>query len=68
MIPDTLAAAGFLALALWKVLSILLLPLLGTLLGFFFTILKFALLVGLVFFVLWWLRKDEHKDGEAGAS
>ena len=46
-------------------LSVLFLPLLGTLLGLF---LKIVLLVGLVFLVFWWLRKDKPKDGEAPAS
>ena len=56
-----LAAVGFLGLALWKVLPILLLPLLGI----FLTVVKIALVVGLVFLVVWWLRKS--KDGEAPA-
>ena len=59
------AAAGFLGLALWKIASILLLPFLASLLGIFFTVVKVALLVGLVFLVYRWFRK---KDGEAPAS
>jgi len=57
-----LAAAGILGVAVWKVLSILLLPLLGTFLGFLFTIVKFALLIGLVVLAFWLLRKK----GETG--
>ncbi len=57
-----LAAAGILGVAVWKVLSILLLPLLGTFLGFLFTIVKFALLIGLVVLAFWLFRKR----GETG--
>ena len=57
-----LAAAGFLGVALWKVVSILLLPLLGTLLGFFLTLLKVALVVGLVFLVFWLFRKRQDDE------
>jgi len=63
-----LAAVGVLGVALWKVLSVFMLPLLGTLLG---VLLKVALLAGLAFLVVWWLRKpkdSEPKDGEAPAS
>src|SRR2546422_1711585 len=63
-----LAAVGVLGVALWKVLSVFMLPLLGTLLGL---LLKAALLAGLAFLVVWWLRKpkdSEPKDGEAPAS
>lgn len=64
----TLAAAGFAGLAFWKVLSFLFLPFLGTLLGLVLTVVKVALLVGLVCFVLWWLSRDKSEDGEAPAS
>lgn len=57
-----LAAAGILGVAVWKVLSILLLPLLGTFLGFLFTIGKFALLIGLVVLAFRLFRKR----GETG--
>ncbi len=59
---------GFLGVAVWKVLSVFMLPLLGTLLG---VLLKVALLAGLAFLIVWWLRKSkdgETKDGEAPAS
>jgi hypothetical protein len=61
-----LAAAGVLGVAVWKVLSIFLLPLFGTLLGFLILALKIALLVGLVLLAVWWLRKSDDKktDGE----
>ena len=64
----TVAAAGVLGFAIWKVLSFLLLPLLGTVLGMFFAVLKVVLVVGLVFLVLWWLRRDKKEDGEASSS
>ena len=68
-----LAAVGVLGVAVWKVLSIFMLPLLGTLLGI---LLKVALLAGLAFLIVWWLRKrkdgetrdGETKDGEAPAT
>lgn len=63
----TLAAAGFAGLAFWKILSFLFLPFLGTLLGLVLTVVKGALLVGLVCFVLWWLGRDKNEDGEAPA-
>jgi hypothetical protein len=64
----TLAAAGFAGFALWKVLSLLFVPFLGTLLGLFLTVVKVVLLVALVVFVLSWLCRDNSKDGEAPAS
>jgi type IV secretory pathway TrbL component len=67
----TLAAVGFLGIGLWKVLSILFVPFLGTLLGVVLTLVKVALIVGLVMFVFWWFtqdKKDKTKDGEAPAS
>ncbi len=61
----TLAAAGVIGVALWKILSILLLPLAGALLAFVATVLKVGLLIALVFFALWlWRRNDK---GEAAA-
>ena len=63
-----LAVVGFLGVAVWKVASILVFPLLGTLLG---VVLKVALLAGLAFLIVWWLRKrkdGETKDDEAPAT
>jgi hypothetical protein len=59
-----LAAVGVLGVVVWKVLSIFMLPLLGILL-------KVALLVGVVFLVMWLLRKPKDeptKDEEAPAT
>jgi flagellar biosynthesis component FlhA len=60
-----LAAAGFLSVALWKILSILFLPLAGVVLGLVMTILKLAALVAIVMLVIWWLRKNGGKEGPA---
>lgn len=57
------AAAGIFGVILWK---ILLLPLVAGLMGVLFTILKVALLVGAVCFVVWLLRRSnggEARDG-----
>lgn len=60
------AAVGLLGVTIWKLASFLLLPLLGTMLGFVFTILKIALIVGAILFVVWFLKKkggaEEKKD------
>jgi hypothetical protein len=63
----TLAAAGVIGVALWKVLSILLLPLAGLLLGLVLTLVKVGLLVALVMFAVWLLRRKEKEGGEASA-
>jgi hypothetical protein len=64
----TLAAAGLVGVALWKVLSILFLPLAGMLFGLLLTVLKIGLLVALVLFAIWlFRRKDTEKGGEASA-
>ena len=60
----TVAAAGFLGIALWKLLSILFLPLVGTLLGMLLTVLKVVLIVGAVLLV-WWLVRRRKDEGEA---
>jgi hypothetical protein len=60
----TLAVAGAVGVAAWKLLWILLLPLLGTVLGFAITIVKVGLLVLLVF-VAWRLIKSVTRDPAA---
>jgi hypothetical protein len=60
----TVAAAGFLGIALWKLLSILFLPLVGTLLGMLLTVLKVVLIVGAVLLV-WWLVRRRKDEGQA---
>jgi hypothetical protein len=63
----TLAAAGVVGIALWKILSILLLPIAGVLLGLLITALKVVLLVALVMFAVWLFRRKEKEGGEASA-
>jgi Flp pilus assembly protein TadB len=60
----TVAAAGFLGIALWKLLSILFLPLVGTLVGMLLTVLKVVLIVGAVLLV-WWLVRRRKDEGQA---
>jgi hypothetical protein len=67
------AAVGLLGVTIWKLASFLLLPLLGTVLGFVFTILKIALILGAILFVVWVLKKkggaekkDEGLSADAG--
>ena len=65
------AAVGLLGVTIWKLASFLLLPLLGTVLGFVLTILKIALIVGAILFVVWFLKKnggEEKKDDGVSAS
>jgi membrane protein implicated in regulation of membrane protease activity len=58
----TLAAVGVAGFALWKVMSLLFVPLLGPALALVFFLVKIALVVGLVFLVVSWLRKDKRED------
>lgn len=63
----TLATAGVIGIALWKILSILLLPLAGMLFGLLLTLLKVGLLVALVMFAVWLFRRKDKEKGEASA-
>ncbi len=59
----TLAGTAVLGVVLWK---ILLVPLAGMLIGFVFTLVKIAVVVGLVFLIVYLFRrgsKDEAKEG-----
>lgn len=59
----TLAGTAVLGVVLWK---ILLVPLAGMLIGFLFTLVKIAVVVGLVFLIVYLFRrgsKDEAKEG-----
>ena len=58
------AAVGILGVTIWKLASFLLLPLLGTVLGFVFTILKIALIVSAILFVVWFLKKKGGEEKE----
>ena len=62
----SLAAAGIVGIALWKILSILLLPLAGALIGFLLMLLKVGLVVALVLIAVWLFRRKDS-GGEAHA-
>jgi len=64
----TLAAVGAAGFALWKVASVLLLPLLGTLLGLVFTVVKFIAIAGLLWLAYWFITRNKDKGGEAPAT
>lgn len=61
-----LATAGIVGIALWKILSILLLPIVGVLFGLLITLFKVGMLVALVMLAVWLFRRKE-KGGEASA-
>jgi len=58
-----LAAVGVVGALVWKLAAVLLLPLLGTALGFVFLIVKLALVVGIVAF-LFWLSNRKPRGGD----
>jgi len=58
------AAVGILGVTIWKLASFLLLPLLGTVLGVVFTILKITLIVSAILFVVWFLKKKGGTEKE----
>ena len=58
-----LAALGVLGFAVWKLLPLVLLPLLGLVAW----VVKIALVVGLVMLALWMFRKMTNTDKEAPA-
>jgi hypothetical protein len=62
-----LAAVGVVGVVAWKILGLLVLPLLGTMLGFAFVALKIAFIVALAVMVMRWLRKGK-KDAAPAAS
>ena len=53
----TLATAAAVGVVLWKLLGLLLLPLVGIALGLFITVLKFAFLGAALFFAFWLFRR-----------
>jgi hypothetical protein len=61
-----LAAAGIGAVVLWKVLALLLLPLLGVAIGLVATVVKLVFIAGLVLFVFWLLRRVGRREASAG--
>jgi len=52
-----LAATGVLALLLWKVMAIFLLPLLGLAIGFVFLAIKIGFIVGAVCLLIWVFKR-----------
>ena len=63
------AATAVVGFAIWKVAAVLLLPLVGTVLGFVFTLVKFALIGALLWLAYSWItRRGKDKGGEAPAA
>jgi hypothetical protein len=62
-----LAALGVLGFAIWKLLPIVLLPLLGGLLGLVAWVVKIAVVGGLVLLALWMFRKLTSTDTDKEA-
>ncbi len=60
----TLAFAGISGVVLWKLFATILLPLLGVLFGLFASLLKFAAIAGVIFFVYSLIRK-RREEAEA---
>ena len=57
-----LAALGIVGVLLWKLLGLLLLPLVGVALGIFFLLFKFALIGAVLFFLVWLVRRGSKKE------
>ena len=66
-----LAAVGVAGALVWKLAAFLLVPLLGTALGFVFLILKIVFVVAVVAFLFWMFNRkksgDDAKDAPATA-
>jgi hypothetical protein len=52
-----LTATGIAVLLLWKLFSIILIPLAATVLGFLFLAIKFVLVTGAILLAVWLLRR-----------
>ena len=63
----TLAAVGVVGVALWQVLFTLLLPLLGTVIGFVLMLVKIAFLIALILVAVWLLKRITRKASESTA-
>ena len=63
----TIAAVGVAGFALWKLAAVLLLPLVGTLLGFVFIILKVAAIAALIWLTIKFVTRKKDEGGEAPA-
>ena len=53
----SIAAAGFVAVVLWKVLGLLLLPLVAMAFGLLVVVLKFAFIGAMICFAIWVFRR-----------
>jgi len=63
----TLAAVGVVGVALWQVLFTLLLPLLGTVVGFLVTLAKIAFLILLLLVAVWLFKRITRQAPESAA-
>ena len=63
----TIAAAGVVGLVLWKMLGIILLPLIGTVLALVVMAIKVILIVGLVWLLFRLFNNRKKEGGEAHA-
>ena len=61
----SLAAIGIVGVVLWKLLGLLLLPLLGVALGIFFVVMKFAVIGAVLFFLVWLVRRSSRSEAKA---
>lgn len=57
-----LAAGGLIALLLWKVMIVFLLPLIGVAVGFLFLALKIGFIVGAIFLALWIFKRMSRSE------
>lgn len=60
----SLAAAGVVALILWKALAVFLLPLIGVLIGVAFIAIKVVLLVAGICFVIWVFKRMSRSTAD----
>jgi hypothetical protein len=61
-----MTATGIVALILWRVLAVLLLPLFGIALGMVITLFKIILLAGVLLFSLWLFRRFNRSATTTG--
>lgn len=57
-----LAAGGLIALLLWKVMIVFLLPLIGVAVGFLFLALKIGFIVGAILLGLWIFKRMSRSE------
>jgi len=59
------ATAGVVMVLLWKLLAVILLPMLGVALAVVYTVLKVAFIVGAVCFAFWIFRRMSRSEASA---